>query len=493
MQHECFILESPKGNTEVISEEEMLQVICPLKFENCENYDDINLDKVYYLNNSLPKNAQIDNETKQNKEALNAVLLTDDYEAVFNKLESNNEIKDNQENKIITCYNYSSESIQNYESNDYDIPFFVKNVVCENNCFYPIQNDNLEVIVKVEQKEKKGKSQKPEKMLRAKKRKKVKTEKKAKPEPKPETISKKRGPYKKKQKIVEKINTEDKCFPFSSGKGVFNCIYPIMNINSNLCSVDFSAMEDYFNYNEMSNQDEYDLEIKNKYDEESQIEKNEDNMLFTNEQMNSNYNMALKFITKKYFIASNGKKKRVKKKRKYKPDDIRKKIKARFHKIIKNIINENLKKAGSLELFDFIPQSFIGNVSKNLNSKALNLTYKEMLSFNFNIELNRDSLNNKVDNIKFLKNQKVLKYLEENPEISKRAGFDIVQNMKYRDLLKIYFTSAQFENSINQLKAENESSEYIEEYIYRAKTYLKFYDFESNQNKKNIVEDKENL
>ena len=34
-------------------------------------------------------------------------------------------------------------------------------------------------------------------------------------------------------------------------------------------------------------------------------------------------------------------------KRKYKPDDIRKKIKARFHKSIKNIINDNLRKAGS--------------------------------------------------------------------------------------------------------------------------------------------------
>ena len=32
-------------------------------------------------------------------------------------------------------------------------------------------------------------------------------------------------------------------------------------------------------------------------------------------------------------------------KRKYKPDDIRKKIKARFHKSIKNIINENLKRS----------------------------------------------------------------------------------------------------------------------------------------------------
>ena len=41
---------------------------------------------------------------------------------------------------------------------------------------------------------------------------------------------------------------------------------------------------------------------------------------------------------------------RLKHKRKYKPDDIRKKIKARFHKSIKNIINENLRKAGSKKL-----------------------------------------------------------------------------------------------------------------------------------------------
>lgn len=55
----------------------------------------------------------------------------------------------------------------------------------------------------------------------------------------------------------------------------------------------------------------------------------------------------MKFITKKFVISENGRKKTVKNKRKYKGDIIRKKIKSRFHKSIKNIINENLKKAGS--------------------------------------------------------------------------------------------------------------------------------------------------
>ena len=197
-----------------------------------------------------------------------------------------------------------------------------------------------------------------------------------------------------------------------------------------------------------------------------------------------------KFTTKKYFIGSDGRKKRVKKKRKFKPDDIRKKIKARFHKTIKNIINENLKKAGSKELFDFLPQSFIGNVSKKLNSLSLELTYKEMLSTDFNQEINSVSNSNyKVDNVKFLKNQKVLKYLEENPEILKRSGFDLIQNLKYKDLLKIYFISAQFEKSISQLKEENESKEYIQEYIYRAKTYIKFYSSyeKTEENRSNII------
>ena len=110
------------------------------------------------------------------------------------------------------------------------------------------------------------------------------------------------------------------------------------------------------------------------------------------------------FTTKKYFIASNGRKKKVKKKRKFKPDDIRKKIKSRFHKLIKNIINENLKKAGSQELFDFMPQSFIGNVSKKINSKALDLTYKEILSYDFNKDINSEYLSGKVDYAKYYRN-----------------------------------------------------------------------------------------
>ncbi len=156
MQNECFIPESPKETQEYISEEEMFKFMCPLTFENFEKHEEINLDKVYCLNSPKNKNAQLESESRKNKEALNAVLLIDDYEAVFNKLESNEE---NQENKPLTCYEYTSEIVQNYEKED-NIPHFVKNVVSENNFFYPIQNENLEVVVKVEETSKKYKIKK---------------------------------------------------------------------------------------------------------------------------------------------------------------------------------------------------------------------------------------------------------------------------------------------------------------------------------------------
>ena len=56
----------------------------------------------------------------------------------------------------------------------------------------------------------------------------------------------------------------------------------------------------------------------------------------------SKINFPCKFITKKYFISENGKKKVIRKKRKFKCDNIHKKIKSRFHKTLKNIHNDNL-------------------------------------------------------------------------------------------------------------------------------------------------------
>ena len=228
----------------------------------------------------------------------------------------------------------------------------------------------------------------------------------------------KRGPYKKKPKPIIETETNDYCFPFKSGK----C----------LLSDDAS-----------------------------------DNKL-------KQYKNTI-FKTNTYVTDSNGNKKKEKKQRKFKPDDIRKKIKVRFHKKIKNIINENLKKAGSTELFGFLPQYFISNIAKKFNNQFMNMTYEQLLKINFS-ELQDDYPNKACDNKQYEKNKNTLEYLDKNPEISKISGFDKVKKMKYRDIFKAYFSSAEFEESIEILKEEeNESAEYIQEYFILAKNYIDYF------------------
>ena len=179
-------------------------------------------------------------------------------------------------------------------------------------------------------------------------------------------------------------------------------------------------------------------------------------------------------------------------KRKYKPDDIRKKIKARFHKSIKNIINDNLRKAGSKKLFTYLPQVFISSITKEKNRSVLNLSFREILQKDFVSEADGKNYKNKnVDIAKYQKNIDVLKYLDNNPEICQNSGFDIISKMKYGDLLDEYFKSEEFERAIYKLREENEDEEYIREYIIKSKNYLNFFmdiPFKKKNNKFKIEE-----
>ena len=237
-----------------------------------------------------------------------------------------------------------------------------------------------------------------------------------------------RGPYKKKAHIIIKAKIDDKYFPFTSGKGIINT----------------------FNYNSPKS-------------DKVQTEKENHNLNLSN----------TTFLTNRYVKDSNGNMKKIKKQRKFKPDDIRKKIKSNCHKIIKNIINENLKKAGSEELFGFLPQSFIGNISRIFNKKYMNSTYEDLLSIDFSKNEKASNLDIAIKNHN--KNINVLNYLNKNPEISKISGFSKLKKMKYKDILSSYFLSKEFENTIDVLKSKKETSEYISEYIFLAKDYINFF------------------
>ncbi len=106
----------------------------------------------------------------------------------------------------------------------------------------------------------------------------------------------------------------------------------------------------------------------------------------------------------------------------------------------------------------------------------MKLTYREILEKDFTKEIKENKLHKKkVDQTKYEKNLQVLRYLDNNIEISKKAGFDIISNMIYADILKEYFNSYEFENSISKLRNEEENEEYISEYLIKAKTYVKFF------------------
>ena len=165
-------------------------------------------------------------------------------------------------------------------------------------------------------------------------------------------------------------------------------------------------------------------------------------------------------------------------KRKFKPDDIRKKIKARFHKTLKNILNNLLEKAGSKKLFDFLPQCFLSNISKKVNHYALSLTMRELFNFDFcKISTESRNKNKSIDQRKLSINQGVIKYLDEHPDICEKSGFNEFSQKTYGEILKEYFSSEEFLHSLKRLKYEKETEEYILEYKKKALNYVSFFAF----------------
>lgn len=172
--------------------------------------------------------------------------------------------------------------------------------------------------------------------------------------------------------------------------------------------------------------------------------------------------------------------KRQRRARKYKPDDIRKKIKARFHKTLRKTINEQLTKAQSTMLFDFLPQCFLSNISKEKNKNVMKMKFIDLLSKDFIKEEGENYKKKKIDYCKYTNNLEVLDYLKNNPEISKNSGFDELSKKTYSELLNDYFNSKAFDESIKLLQNEKEDEDYIIEYILKAKHYVQFFSTDSN-------------
>ena len=167
------------------------------------------------------------------------------------------------------------------------------------------------------------------------------------------------------------------------------------------------------------------------------------------------------------------KKSKQRKGRKDSNDNIRKKIKARFLKALKDKVNKLLSLVGSKKIFDYLQHEFVSNINKKINRGVLELTFKELYSKNFC----KDKINGNSSLQKYKDNQSVLKYLEEEKEISKKSKYDIFKDMKYYEIFKEYLRSEEFEKDIYKLKNES-SDKYIKTYIRLAFDFINFFYYE---------------
>ena len=185
------------------------------------------------------------------------------------------------------------------------------------------------------------------------------------------------------------------------------------------------------------------------------------------EVLNNSNKKCKKIKTIKKLFTQFPKKRRKKKKniehRKDNADNIRKKIKVKFHKILKNSINEKLKNAGSKYIFKALPQSFITNITKKINRQILDLPLEEI----FKKFIGKEKNNRK-------NNLSVLEYLENHNDISEKANFNEIKNMKYEEIFNEYLLSKEFKKVISTLKKDNENEKYIKDYIIKAYSLINF-------------------
>jgi hypothetical protein len=190
-----------------------------------------------------------------------------------------------------------------------------------------------------------------------------------------------------------------------------------------------------------------------------------------------------KFKVKKKNPQINKRKRHKSIKRKFKPDNIRKKIKSRFFKAIRVRINKMLKEAKSKEFFDLLPQCFIINITKKKNQQVMDMPFKNLLEYNFieeekSMEHNYGSIpKNKwnVDIKKYEKNQRVIYYLKKNEEILKKSKFDVIGNMTVTQLFDEYLKSAEFEKEVVKLQSEGNDMNYIKDYISKAFGFINYF------------------
>ena len=160
-------------------------------------------------------------------------------------------------------------------------------------------------------------------------------------------------------------------------------------------------------------------------------------------------------------------------------------------------INNNLKKAGSKYTFENLPQHFIADISKKINYKVMQMTYGDLFEFTkVNLEKDenykkRETYNQIIGaaNKKCNRNKKTLEYLDSNPEISEKSGWNKIKNTPYVDLLRDYFKKDSFKLLVEKL-SKKEDKAYMDSFEFFSKNYINFF---QNYNSNESSSQKENI
>ena len=156
-------------------------------------------------------------------------------------------------------------------------------------------------------------------------------------------------------------------------------------------------------------------------------------------------------------------------KRKYRKDEILLKFMSKLFKKLISKINKKLTKCKSKQKFNYLPQSYIkgyirtiSKAKKQENIPNIDYTLEDILSTEFDETEKKNKLENNKNTLKYLKEEK-------NKAIYERSDFFIFKDLKFSELLNIFFNSKEFGMDLSILKDKNEEENYIKEYIFQAK------------------------
>ena len=162
-----------------------------------------------------------------------------------------------------------------------------------------------------------------------------------------------------------------------------------------------------------------------------------------------------------------------KKMKRYKcQDNMRKMIKRRFiNTYLKKALNKKLAKAGFHLFFEYLPQSFVGNVIKSKEKELLDTTLFDILG-----KKEYYAQHTKINSINYAHNLKILEQIK----VKAIPELNTILNKKYSEVFLEYINSEEFKvREIERLKNSRNKNQqkddyYIEKYKYLAMHYIEF-------------------